>query len=126
MSKITAEFSDNEIIIKKDMLRKSDDNINIIDIHDLILNKAYKSKIKVSNNRQANKIILMHEITNDAALEIDIKNAEKEGKNPEEIDDIKQEYADLINNGEMEKKGSCCLYQRSKNILLLWKVKRNI
>lgn len=103
MSKITAEFSDNEIIIKKDMLRKSDDNINIIDIHDLILNKAYKSKIKVSNNRQANKIILMHEITNDAALEIDIKNAEKEGKNPEEIDDIKQEYADLINNGEMEK-----------------------
>ena len=104
MSKITAEFSDNEIIIKKDMLRKSDDNINIIDIHDLILNKAYKSKIKVSNNRQANKIILMHEITNDAALEIDIKNAEKEGKNPEEIDDIKQRYADLINNGEMEKR----------------------
>lgn len=104
MSKITAEFSDNEIIIKKDMLRKSDDNINIIDIHDLIFNKVYKSKIKVSNRRQANKIILMHEITNDEALEIAIKNAENEGKSQEEIDDIKEEYANLINNDEMEKR----------------------
>lgn len=104
MSKITAEFSDNKIIIKKEMLRKSDDNIHIIDLHDLILNKEYKSKIKVSNKRQLNKIILMHEITNETALEIDIKNAENQGKSQEDIIDIKKEYADLINNDEMEKR----------------------
>lgn len=104
MSKITAEFSDNKIIIKKEMLRKSDDNINIFDIHDLVLNKEYKSKIKVSNKRQANKIILMHEITNETAKEIAIKNAENEGKSQEDILDINKEYEYLINNNEMKKR----------------------
>lgn len=103
MSKIVAEFSDNKIIIKKEMLRKSNDNIQIIDIHDLILNKEYKSQIKVSSKRQANKIILMHEITSETALEIAIKKAEMEGKSHEDIIDIKEEYDDLINNGVMEK-----------------------
>lgn len=103
MSKITAEFSDNKIVIEKEMLRKSDDNIQIIDIHDLVPNREYKSNIQVTNRRQANKIILLHEITNDAALEIAVKNAENEGKSPEYITDIKEEFADLIDNGEMEK-----------------------
>ena len=103
MSKITAEFSDNKLIIKKEMLRKRDDNIDIIDIHDLILNKEYKSQIKVTNKRQSNKIILMHEITNEAAMEIAVKIAENEGKSQEDITDIKEEYADLINNDEMQK-----------------------
>ena len=75
MSKITAEFSDNKIVIEKEMLRKSDDNIQIIDIHDLVPNREYKSNIQVTNRRQANKIILLHQITNDAALEIAVKNA---------------------------------------------------
>ena len=103
MSKITAEFSDNKIIIKKEMLRKSDDNIQIIDLHDLILNKEYKSNIKVTNKRQANKIILMHEITNETALEVAIKNAENEGKSKEDIIDMKEEFADLIDNNEINK-----------------------
>ena len=103
MSKITAEFLDNEIIIKKDMLRKSDDNLQIIDIHDLILNKEYKSPIKVTNKRQSNKIILMQEITNETALEIAIKKAENDGKSQDYIIDLKEEYADLIDNDEMEK-----------------------
>ena len=104
MSKITAEFSDEKIIIKKEMLRKSDDNIHIIDIHDLNLNKEYKSKIKVTNKRQANKFILMQEISNEMALEIAIKKAENEGKSQDDILDIKEEYADLINNDQMRKK----------------------
>ena len=104
MSKITAEFSDEKIIIKKEMLRKSDDNIHIIDIHDLNLNNEYKSKIKVTNKRQANKFILMQEISNEMALEIAIKKAENEGKSQDDILDIKEEYADLINNDQMRKK----------------------
>ena len=103
MSKITAEFSDEKIIIKKEMLRKSDDNIHIIDIHDLNLNNEYKSKIKVTNKRQANKFILMQEISNEMALEIAIKKAENEGKSQDDILDIKEEYADLINNDQMRK-----------------------
>ena len=104
MSKITAEFSDNKLIINKEMLRKSDDNTNIIDITDLILNREYKSNIKVSNKRQDNKIILMHEITAEAELEIAIKKAENEGKSQEEIDDIIEEHNNLVNNEELEKK----------------------
>ena len=104
MSRIAAEFSDNKLIIKKEMLRKRDDNTDIIDIHDLVLNKEYKSKIKASSKRQNNKMILMHEITGEDELEIAVKNAENEGKSEEYISDLKKEYADLINNDDLEKK----------------------
>ena len=104
MSRIAAEFSDNKLIIKKEMLRKRDDNTDIIDIHDLVLNKEYKSKIKASSRRQNNKMILMHEITGEDELEIAVKNAENEGKSEEYISDLKKEYADLINNDDLEKK----------------------
>ena len=115
MSKIVAEFLGNEIIIKKERHRKSDNDIQIINLEDLVLNKEYKSKVTVSNNSQENKIILMQEITNDLALEIAIKKAENEDKSEEEISDIKADYDDLISKDEMEKR-AICVYIKNHRI----------
>ena len=104
MSKIIADFLGNELIIKKERHRKTDKDVQIINLPDLALNKEYKSKVKVSNNYQENQIILMQEISNDFALETAIKRAEQQGKSEDEILDIKEEHFDLINKNEMEKK----------------------
>ena len=115
MSKIIAEFLENELIIKKERKRDGDNDIQIIDLADLVLNKEYKSKVKISNNKQINKILLMQEITSDLVKEIAIKRAENEFKSEEEILDIKEEYDDLISKDELQKR-AICVYIKNKRI----------
>lgn len=115
MSKIIAEFTNNELIIKKERHRKCDDDLHIIKLEDLNFNREYRSKIKVTSSRQKNKIILMEEISPEKALKIDIKKAELMDKNEEEIIDIKEEYEDLINKNEMRKR-VVAVYVRNENL----------
>lgn len=76
MSRIIAELSGNELIIQNiERHRKGDNDIQIINLEDLKLNKQYKSEVKVSSSKQLNKIIFMQEISNEFALSISIKKA---------------------------------------------------
>ena len=105
MSRIFAELSGNELIIQNiERHRKGDKDIQIINLEDLDLNRQYRSEVKISNSKQLNKIILMQEISNEFALSISIKKAQNQEKSEEEIQDIKDEHEDLINNDEMKKR----------------------
>lgn len=103
MSKIIAESTGNELIIKKERHRKSDKDIQEIDLTDLAPNREYKSRVRISSRKHINKIILMQEIPNDLSLEIAIKRAEKRGSSEEEIEDIIEEHKELINKDKMKK-----------------------
>lgn len=104
MSRIIAELSGNELIIQNiERHRKGDNDIQIINLEDLKLNKEYKSEVKVSSSKQLNKIIFMQEISNEFALSISIKKAKNEEKSEDEIQNIKDEHEYLINNDQMKK-----------------------
>ena len=108
MSKIFAELSENELTIRKiERHRKGDADIQKIKLEDLVLNKEYESKVKASNHTQNNRIILMQEITDDLALDIAVKRAESRGESERVIESIRDEYEELISNGEMEQRAAC-------------------
>ncbi len=115
MSRIIAEFLNNELIIKKERPIKGYCDLQIIKIEDLVFNKEYQSQIKISNSYQKNQIIFLEEITPEKALEIDIKIAESLGKNEQSIMDIKAEYEDLINKNEMKKR-AVAVYVKDEQI----------
>lgn len=115
MSKIFAEFLEEELIIKKiERHRKSDADIQHINLIDLILNKEYKSKINISNLKQNNQIVFLQEIPNDLALEIAVKRAENLDKTEYEIQNIKDDFAELIAKDEMDKRAVCVYIKKGR------------
>lgn len=116
MSKISAEFFGNELTIKKiERHRKSDDDIQIIYLEDLILNKEYKSRVRHNSSSQNNKIIFMQEIPTDLALKIAIKRYEDLEKTEKEIQKVRDDFAEWIANDEMEKR-VVCVYIRNERV----------
>lgn len=116
MSKISAEFIDDELIIKKiGRHRESDNDIQRINLVDLVIHREYEAKVNVSNRSQNNKIILMHEVSNEYAMEVAVKRAIKLDKGESEIKRIKDQYTERINNNEMNKR-VVCVYVRG-NVL---------
>lgn len=104
MSRIFAELSGNELIIKNiERHRKGDNDIQIINLENLGLNRQYISLVKISNSKQLNKIILMQEVSSEFALSIAIQRAKNQEKSEDEIQNIIDEHEDLKNNNEMKK-----------------------
>ena len=104
MSRIFAELSGNELIIKNiERHRKGDNDIQIINLENLGLNRQYISRVKISNSKQLNKIILMQEVSSEFALSIAIQRAKNQEKSEDEIQNIIDEHEDLKNNNEMKK-----------------------
>ena len=104
MSRIFAELSGNELIIKNiERHRKGVNDIQIINLENLGLNRQYISLVKISNSKQLNKIILMQEVSSEFALSIAIQRAKNQEKSEDEIQNIIDEHEDLKNNNEMKK-----------------------
>ena len=62
MSQINVKFKEGILKIEKDRTRQTEDDIEIIDISNLIYKEEYKSKIKVTNIEEKNKILLIQEL----------------------------------------------------------------
>lgn len=62
MSQIKVDFKDGILKIEKDRTRQTEDDIETIDIYNLIYKEEYKSKIKVTNIEEKNKIFLIQEL----------------------------------------------------------------
>lgn len=73
MSKIEVELKNNILKIEKKRTRQTEDDIEIIDISNIIYKEQYKSKIKVSNIEEQNKIFLIQEL--DGLNELGTKDA---------------------------------------------------
>ena len=56
------KFENKILKIEKDRTRQTEDDIEIIDISNLIYKEEYKSKIKVTNIEEKNKILLIQEL----------------------------------------------------------------
>ncbi len=113
MSKISAELIDDELIIRKiDRHREGDNDIQRINLADLVINREYEAKVKASNRSQNNKIILMHEVSNEYALDVAVRNAIKLTKSEREIESIKNEFSQRND----EDKIAVCVYVKD-NVL---------
>ena len=116
MSKISAEFLENELTIKKiKRHRKRDEDIQKIYLEDLILNKEYKSKVKPNNLSQNNQIIFMEEVPVDLAYKIALKRYRDLEKTEKEIQKVKDEFEEWMVNGEMEKR-VVCVYIKNERL----------
>ena len=62
MSEIYVEFKDNIITIEKKRVRQTPEDKQKIDIKELEYKQNYKSKIKASNKKTANKVFLLQEL----------------------------------------------------------------
>lgn len=86
MSKIEVKLEDKILTIEKNTARKSEKNIQEINLDEIKYGKKYKSSVKITNEEDKNKILFLQEVDFDVEDEVDeLASDEEENNNNEQV-----------------------------------------